>query len=329
MRLAGVHVVSETLEATVLKPANRSFDVQLLMDGTNLYHPVRWRVLNVSLLNLRSPWLRFSSVEGEVDPEVIMRASNNIIVKVGLFSVGLAERAAPYVETVPIFVWTGQPHSSRTRVFEVSMAVRTTTHHIVWGSVVGGFCSMTNRSESDSLISATLLVPERASFTACDVDDIPVGHSLPSPTDARLFIATIEGKEQSIEYYGGGMYLAKLLINRHGSFYLDIQLGELRWRHPGRGYCPNGEVQIADGTCGCAAGEEPVGSRCLPCKVGTRKAEVGNSPCAKESGAYWPYPVIGSGIVCFIAASCLLCLCAEKARRKRELELERNFMAIT
>ena len=60
-------------------------------------------------------------------------------------------------------------------------------------------------------------------FTACDDEDFPVAHSLPSAIDPRQFIARQGSLERTIEYQGEGVYEVAVRAELHGTEALQVE----------------------------------------------------------------------------------------------------------
>eukprot|EP00966_Prymnesium_polylepis_P325966 7381898-Prymnesium_polylepis.1 len=139
---------------------------------------------------------------------------------------------------------------------------------------------------------------DRAAFTACDDDRLPVDHQLPSQMDERRFSAHLEATgtaRQSVryDYLGTGVYELQLAVPTRGAFAVDLQLGDASVaRLTGQAACSEDRAPLADGSCGCKAGSEPKsGTRdCQRCVQGYFKAFAGDDGCKEcPAGSSQPY----------------------------------------
>ena len=99
-----------------------------------------------------------------------------------------------------------------------------TSAKIAWGRV------LTDELCTSRLISVPLIVGVGSNvlFTACDIENLPVSHGLPSPTDDRRFTASLDsdGKQLTPAYLGGGMYEIIVQVGTHGTHSLTIELND-------------------------------------------------------------------------------------------------------
>ena len=61
-------------------------------------------------------------------------------------------------------------------------------------------------------------------FQACDDEDFPVAHSLPSAVDSRLFAALQGDSTRPITYQGEGVYEVNVRVDLHGTYVMQITL---------------------------------------------------------------------------------------------------------
>eukprot|EP00966_Prymnesium_polylepis_P282629 6530531-Prymnesium_polylepis.1 len=107
---------------------------------------------------------------------------------------------------------------AQTKELHVALAVQAATSFAVWGQV--RYCVPSNETADRSPISFPSGTWERKKFTACDSDNLPVSHQLPTRADSREFTAEIgrTGDPPSvlkrIEYVGDGIYEA--YVSRNG-----------------------------------------------------------------------------------------------------------------
>ena len=103
------------------------------------------------------------------------------------------------------------------RLLVASMPVK-----IAWGRV------LTDELCTSRLIYVPLIVGVGSSvlFTACDIENLPVAHGLPSPTDDRRFTASLnsDGKQLTPTYLGGGTYEIIVQVGTRGTHSLSVEL---------------------------------------------------------------------------------------------------------
>ena len=127
----------------------------------------------------------------------------------------------------------------------------------------------------------------RCHLLLVDIDELPVDHQLPSPTDNRRFTAgfvTPGRAEQSarIEYLSGGRYQVNLVVPVHGAFEVVLRLntdlqaisdhdGNEVDRIAGNATCPTDRTPLLDGSCACEAGFffSLAEQTCVTCPAGT------------------------------------------------------------
>ena len=103
----------------------------------------------------------------------------------------------------------------------VSLLVASQTAKAAWGRVLA------NESCDGIRLSEVLLVVGTASrvpFTACDAEELPVAHGLPSATDGRRFTARQGETRYSASYLGEGRYEVTASAERHGTDVMQIEL---------------------------------------------------------------------------------------------------------
>ena len=74
-----------------------SLNITLLLQGTDYQNPANWSVVNASLLQARSPWLRLPQLQGA---PAVSTASTKVLVPVVVSATGLRESAVPYLEAL-------------------------------------------------------------------------------------------------------------------------------------------------------------------------------------------------------------------------------------
>lgn len=169
---------------------------------------------------------------------------------------------------------------------QVTLTVQARTSFAVWGEVPpDGVCCPNNHPSCTPPPSLSVglgpsLSPTFVDFTACDADHLPVMHQLPDRRDHRRFVAHLRGVSQRVRYVGEGAYSIDLLLEEHGPFSLDLELGELVYSRDGLGVCREGMVELSSGVCGCPSDHEPgKEGGCVTCAQGKYKPLVGNSKC--------------------------------------------------
>eukprot|EP00966_Prymnesium_polylepis_P042592 989610-Prymnesium_polylepis.1 len=297
MMLRDYAVLSKNVAEALSKPdtMERNVSVTLYLRGTEVARPANWTIVNASSLSGRlvrrdgAVWLRPSVKSGETDAEAIRRAmlGDRSVV---LSAAGLRERAAPYKETLMIEVRSAYDAVTRIQPVDVTLSVQAETHSVTWSRVVWVAAARPRCAPYSPLVlgsgttaGAVRLVP----FTACDRDQLPVDHQLPSQSDTRRFAAgcnaTAGAEEQAapIDYFGTGIYTLSLDIRQHGPFVCVLLLGGPEvGRLTGEAACPSDRVPLTDGACGCGAGfEGEPDTGCRECITGSFKPIAGNDPC--------------------------------------------------
>ena len=103
----------------------------------------------------------------------------------------------------------------------VSLLVASQTAKAAWGRV------LVNESCDGIRLSEVLLVVGTASrvpFTACDAEELPVAHGLPSAIDGRRFTARQGETRYSASYLGEGRYEVSPRAKRYGTDVMQIEL---------------------------------------------------------------------------------------------------------
>eukprot|EP00966_Prymnesium_polylepis_P231448 5355188-Prymnesium_polylepis.1 len=198
MRLTGLEVISKEVLVALSKPASMStrINVTLYVEGTDKARPASWEVLNSSLLLERSPWLQLPAISGGTDVQAIMEGNYEVQVPLVLSAHGLRERAVPYLETLPIDVRSLYAPAAKMQLLQVALSVHASTSYAVWGHISPDAQPRCVRSfpERSSAVVGALL---QYKFTACDVDDLPVDHQLPTNTDERRFESFFDASHHS------------------------------------------------------------------------------------------------------------------------------------
>ena len=150
------------------------------------------------------------------------------------------------------------------------------------------------------LLGDEILLP----FQSCDIDAIPITHSLPSPYDTRSFTAQLvpddsaeDAYDLGITYSGKGAYLVRLGSLRLGSFALQLALDgtAVSTSVPVIIVCPSGQFENGAGLC-ASCGDFDFPPRCespgvtletLDLTPGTWRATFNSTvirPCVRSSG---------------------------------------------
>jgi len=284
----------------------------------------------------RQPWMRLPITSGAAD-------GDQFPIALVLSAAGLRERAAPYTDVLEVSVTSAVAEVARTLPVHISLSVQAATSFAVWGNVdAAAKCAQSARAPLDLTVAGKL---RRAPFTACDADRPPVDHQLPSAADQRRFFASLdtarsESETLQIEYLGSGVYDVNVVVPTHGAFAVALRLGNQRSvalttaNLTGHALCSGNRVGLPGGACGCPPGHEPtdhelVEQVCIKCPAGKHKPDIGDDPCTDMPIEIWPIAVGSSGLGVVLCLFFLLYEYAERRRRRKELELERNFMAVT
>lgn len=312
----------------------RIINVTLLFEGTGDRFPTSWKVLDAPQLRLRSPWLSWLSDSGGLlDPTSFEAGKFEVTLSLQLDAFGLRERPQPYIERVPI--WAGSesdPELQTTLPLVVSLTVQATTSFIVWGILEPSETCFNRTTGHGSLSSLEMSLDQQpllATFTACDADGLAVDHRLPNEDDSRAFLARIGHSAQTIDYVGDGRYYISMQLRTYGPFILEVELGELVFSLAGVSNCGLIKLEMEDGSCGCPVDSEPRESTCVACLAGQYKPAVGNGVCVDRPAEIWPFLVAGAAVIAVLLVFFSLHTYHERRRWRREVELERNFMAIT
>eukprot|EP00966_Prymnesium_polylepis_P173999 4025720-Prymnesium_polylepis.1 len=327
MQLTDVAVISKRVVVALSKSGaaqdsmEHAVNVTLYVTGDDAARPASWRVLNATLVQESiarrdgAQWLRLPSVEAGVD--AVRAGGTEVLVPLVLSAAGLRERGAPYQETLAIDVRSSVEAVARTVLLEVALSVQAQTSFVEWGRVAPPQrCSRSSSDHNYTLSpdrSSTVSVQSSASFTACDIERIPVDHQLPSPTDPRSFAVSLNASAQHhaassrIEYYHGGIYDIYFTVPTHGAFTIELRLaGAPIALLVGGAACPGDRVPLSDGSCGCRMGSSPAPidsllglPPCEPCPINTFKQLHGHEPCQScPPGHHQPTPGSSSCVPC-------------------------------
>ena len=250
----------------------------------------------------------------ELPPITTLAASDlqvDTLVPLLFSAVGLAEQVEPYTTTVHFIGQSllssnqkalGVPPLSSAFEMPVTLSVSatTSTNTTTWGKLnadqgrVG--CAAISRP---GVLQVRVGQTVEQSFTACDVEALPVNHPLPGVTDPRTFGAqltrvtrngarkleeAVSTTAQVVVYASAGVYDVQVAASPDaliGLYKLTLALDA----EPIAGHvdvqvnCPEGLIELADGvSCGCEAGQYLEGVVCSPCTAGTYSGN-GSSSC--------------------------------------------------
>ena len=332
-RLETLRVISDDISVTLKKPSTATHNLVLAISGDDTQHPASWIVSNANQARSQSPWLQLPSISGDTASADQLLTSVDIAVH--LSTSGLPEQVGGYTQMLIITVRSAL--FERTLSLLVSLVVTATVHSTTWGQVNGSTCSsaaVAPRLDAGTTMGEEILLP----FTACDVDDLPVAHRLPSQVDSRSFKAAIEApylaadsQPAAVAYSGEGQYGVLFSLTFHGPVILHLYLGD---QHAltinGTSRCRVGKMAAESGVCVCPAGMEPVRKDdCGACTEGYHKLFAGNDPCQRKPRQVWPFAAAAAGGVSAVILLFALIQWSERRRREREMQLEQEFMAVT
>ena len=273
-RLKQIIRTSREVSVPVAKPSVVRQDLNLTLEiqGTD-EAIVTWQIRNSESLAASASWLKLQ--EGLQN---VSGAEDVAYIPLSLEATGLPEQAQPYHAELDIDVGSPRPDGTfvvKTQTVEVNMLVTSRTESFVWGRVPNGeLCSSValTRKEGVRVGEETAVI-----FTACDAEDFPVEHSLPSSTDGREFTARLRRTDDnsvsvklSPTYQGAGTYELILTPERWGvSDVVDVSLLQAPVVEPLVlvAACPDvGQtVQLSAGkTCGVGCGAVCSPVRWLP-----------------------------------------------------------------
>jgi hypothetical protein len=304
MRLTDLTIVSRKVLVSLKKPfqMERSLNITLRVEGDDVVRPARWIILNASLVQTRSTWLQLPAVSGDTNAQAIAAGNHEVLIPLGLYATGLRERAASYEETLLIDVRSEYTPVAKTQLLEVALTVQASTSFAVWGRILPGMrCKLAFQGVLDG--RTTTGEVRRVAFTACDCDNLPVDHQLPTPGDTRRFsvwlnTSTITRDSVAFEYLGGGTYDAILEMQTHGALVTSLELeGDTLGQLNGIAECPIDRVPLAEGRCGCRAGffqptmAEPC-ELCTTVRTSSFEGAIGAARCNDvcNPGFFWPSP---------------------------------------
>jgi hypothetical protein len=209
-------------------------NVTLHIAGNDALRPESWRVLNMSLVLERSPWLRLPVDSGSTTAAAVSAGTSEVLVPVGVSASGQREQATPYEEYLPIEVHSAYVAVARTALLHILLTVQASTSSGVWGYGVPQQqhpCAGAANTTLNGSVAASAL--RTVTFTACDAEQVtlalelsrtqpppvaaaphthclshsdsapptqlPVDHSLPNQRDTRRFAVWLTATARSKE----------------------------------------------------------------------------------------------------------------------------------
>ena len=331
-RLEALRVISDHISVTLKKPSTEAHILALTMSGDDTQYPASWAVSNAHQVRSQSPWLQLPSISGETATAGQLFASVDIAVQ--LSTSGLREQVGGYTQTLMITVRSAL--LDRTLSCLVSLIVTATVHTTTWGQVNGSTCASAGAPRLDvgTTVGEEHLVP----FTACDADNLPVAHRLPSKEDSREFMAAIvapypttSSESPVVIYSGEGLYAVLLSLAFHGPFVLHLHLGDQHvLTRNGTSRCSVDKMAANSGVCVCPADKELVqDNECQKCAEDYYKSSAGNEPCQRRPLQWWPFAIVAAGGVSAVILLFALIQWSDRRRRERDMQLEQDFMAVT
>ena len=261
-------------------------------------------------------FLSFESLSGAVsDPGVQMHMAAHALAEAGF--------EAGYEATMVINISRGDGAADADVPVEVDVEVlaRAVPGQTVWGNVPPAhWCNETNGTEAAAVAQQRLggglmtLVygsTMNLSFTACDVEGLPLWHSVPTERDGlpdpRQFTAELRNDTTGdvlampVDSPASGRYVAAVTPDRLGAYALHLHLGtsdlDRQRATPSLGellvevVCPFGLVpDPATLTCTCDRGYQPrspiggglpgvLANGCESCRPGLFKPQLGEASC--------------------------------------------------
>ena len=206
------------------------------------------------------------------------------------FTAGIAERDEPYEALLKL-----QTESDLDVDYIVPVLLLVNTESSVqtssWGKVSPAQdCSDPSQRQGVSVgangaatLSGALAGQELVvSFTACDLDALPVAKQAPDTRPFSALVLRASGGAISAEmrYNAFGVYDIIVMPPTVGAYTLKVQLGGMNVS-AGELYftahCPVGLAELPNGACGCPAGlEVQADGECALCSAGSFKAAAGN-----------------------------------------------------
>jgi len=311
-----------TLQKTTAEAISSERNLTLLLEGTDVKaDPPIWSVASVL-----PPWLTLSVSSATIHLPAIDQnrlapegGSWELDLPVFCSPANLPERTAAYRHDLVIFVDAQKVRNITVPILAYVQAMPVAAFS-TWGEVESSNkCvepaegvaypqtvidpvlpnGLLRGASLQLLIGEEILLP----FQSCDIDGIPITHSLPTPYDMRAFTAQLVpdnrgvATDLSIAYSGKGTYLVRLSSARLGSFALHLALDgqAVSTSVPVLIVCPSGQYENAKGIC-ASCGDFEFPPRCqspgtrletLDLTPGTWRAAFNSTvirPCVRSSG---------------------------------------------
>ena len=159
----------------------------------------------------------------------------------------------------------------------VSLIVASQTAKAVWGHVLAHESCVGIRLSEALLVVGTA---SRVPFTACDAEELPVAHGLPSATDGRRFTAQQGETRYAVAYLGEGTYEVAPRAIRHGTEVMTIELD-------GAVAAPPLLLLARCPSMGRTAALPSGTTCCLSCVMRTPSTQVARPSCARRKRAFF------------------------------------------
>jgi len=285
---ASAEAVVQRLLKTTTAAVQGTARLELIMGGQSTAQAF-WR-----LIGSLPSWLDLDAANGTIDTDEGAADRPVTIATATLDTTGLPEQPEPYEMSLGVVVESAADKLLTVPVFLFVRALDVSAH---WGQLQPqAKCNPRQVGEPSTLRLGVLTT---LAFTACDVEELAVSHSLPSVDDSRSFRARlheITGNsfiDCPLTYTSRGAYDVQVKPTRLGNHELELTLGEKGERaqvalpQRVRVRCPEGLVRTEESQCGCPAGFEPAVNSpiasgafsCVPCKFGHYKEAASNVAC--------------------------------------------------
>ena len=311
-----------TLQKTTAEAISSKRNVTLHLEGTDLKaDPPIW-----SVASILPPWLTLAVSAATIHLPAIDQGrlapqggSWELDLPVFCSPANLPERTEPYSHELVIFVDAQRNQNITVPVLAYVQAMPVAAFS-TWGEVASpSKCvepaegvaypqtviervlpnGLLRGAAMQLLLGDEMFLP----FQSCDIDAIPITHSLPSPYDSRSFTAQLVSDDQGaayelgLTYSGKGAYLVRLSSLRLGSFALQLALDgqAVSTSVPVLIVCPSGQYEDTKGLC-ASCGDFEFPPRCqspgvtletLDLTPGTWRATFNSTvirPCVRSSG---------------------------------------------
>ena len=194
----------------------------------------------------------------------------------------------------------------------ILLHVKSVTSRAAWGFVTSynvGACASPQLAQQELIIGEATAME----FTACDHEDIPVSHNVPTERFSVQVASHTHvlgggegggGEGSAIVQYSSapGRYDALVTVTQLGDYTVSLFLNgsAVGVDRPVTAICPVGLVELtAEKRCGCAAGLDVKKTSCVPCAAGTFKAKASFEPDECEKCAPGKYAPSTGATECF------------------------------